>query len=105
MNGHTPWMGSAGTVKYGGPARSSTVVYVQGRRRGLIVVKQPEAVIAGRPFHLEATVLNTGSVDWSDPERLTGSTAKATDRRRNTTVRALWHLLEPDDRDAGTLNL
>ena len=81
-------------------ARSSTVVYVPGGRRGLIVVKEPEAVIAGKAFDLDATVVNTGSVDWSDPVRLTGSTGKAPDRRRNTTVRALWHLLEPDDRDA-----
>jgi phytoene dehydrogenase-like protein len=81
-------------------ARSSTVVYVPGRRRGLIIVKQPEAVIGGKAFDLDATVLNTGSVDWADPEWLSPSTAKALGPRRKTTVRALWHLLEPDDRDA-----
>ena len=81
-------------------ARSSTVVYVPGKRRGLIVVKEPEAVIAGKPFDLDATVVNTGSVDWADPEWLSPSTAKALGPRRKTTVRALWHLLESDDRDA-----
>ena len=81
-------------------ARSSTVVYVPGGRRGLVVVNEPEAVVAGKAFALDATVVNTGTVDWADPARLTGSTGKAPDRRRNTTVRALWHLLEPDDRDA-----
>ena len=81
-------------------ARSSTVVYVPGGRRGLIVVKEPEAVVAGKPFDLDATVLNTGSVDWADPEWLAPSTAKALSPRRKTTVRALWHLLESDDRDS-----
>ncbi|HSH34415.1 MAG TPA: hypothetical protein VLB31_12390, partial [Actinomycetota bacterium] len=80
--------------------RSSTTVYVPGQRRGLIVVREPEAAIAGKPFDLNATVLNTGSVDWADPEWVSPSTAKALDHRRNTTVRALWHLLEPEDRDA-----
>ena len=76
-------------------ARSSTVVFVPGERRGSIVVREPEAVIAGKSFDLDATVMNTGSVDWADPEWLS-----APDRRRNTRVRALWHLLESDDRDA-----
>ena len=81
-------------------ARSSTVVFVPGKRRGSIVAKDPGAVIAGETFDLEATVMNTGSVDWADPEWLSASAAKALDRRRNTRVRALWHLVEPDDRDA-----
>ena len=81
-------------------ARSSTVVYVPGKRRGSIVARDPGAVIAGETFDLDATVMNTGSVDWADPEWLSASAAKALDRRRNTNVRALWHLVEPDDRDA-----
>ncbi len=81
-------------------ARSSTVVFVPGKRRGSIGAKDPGAVIAGETFDLEATVMNTGSVDWADPEWLSASAAKALDRRRNTRVRALWHLVEPDDRDA-----
>ena len=66
----------------------------------MVVVKEPDAVIAGRPFDLDATVVNTGSEDWADPEWLSASGAEALDRRRNTRVRALWHLLESDDRDA-----
>ena len=81
-------------------AKSSTVVYVPGKRRGSIVARDPGAVIAGETFDLDATVMNTGSVDWADPEWLSASAAKALDRRRNTNVRALWHLVEPDDRDA-----
>ena len=81
-------------------ARSSTVVFVPGKRRGSILVKDPGAVIAGETFDLDATIMNTGSVDWADPEWLSASAAKALDRRRNTRVRALWHLVEPDDGDA-----
>ncbi len=81
-------------------ARSSTVVFVPGARRGSIVAKEPGAAIAGETFELEATVMNTGTVDWADPEWLSASAAEALHRRRETTVRALWHLLEPDDRDA-----
>jgi hypothetical protein len=57
-------------------------------------------VIAGETFDVDATVMNTGSVDWADPAWLSASAAEALDRRRNTRVRALWHLVEPDDRDA-----
>jgi hypothetical protein len=81
-------------------AKSSTVVFVPGKRRGSIVVKAPGAAVAGETFDLDATVMNTGSVDWADPEWLSASAAKAFDRRRNTRVRALWHLVEPDDWDA-----
>jgi hypothetical protein len=81
-------------------AKSSTVVYVPGKRRGSILAKDAGAVIAGETFHLDATVMNTGSVDWADPAWLSASAAKALDRRRNTRVRALWHLVEPSDRDA-----
>ena len=81
-------------------AKSSTIVYVPGARRGSIVARDPGAVIAGDTFDLEATVMNTGSVDWADPEWLSASAARDLDRRRNTMVRALWHLVEPDDRDA-----
>jgi hypothetical protein len=81
-------------------ARSSTLVYVPGARRGSIVVKEPGAVIAGEAFELDATVMNTGTVDWTDPEWLSASAAKAMDRHRNTTVRATWTLLEAADGDA-----
>ena len=76
------------------------LVFVPGKRRGSIVARDPGAVIAGETFDLDATVMNTGSVDWADPEWLSASAAKALDRRRNTKLRALWHLVEPDDRDA-----
>ena len=81
-------------------ARSSTVVFVPGGRRGSIVAKEPEAVVAGKPFDLDATVMNTGTVNWADPEWLFASGTETLEPRRNTKVRALWHLLESDDRDA-----
>jgi hypothetical protein len=81
-------------------ARSSTVVYVPGERRGSILVKNAGAAIAGEALELDATIMNTGTRDWTDPEWLTTSLAEAMDERRDTSVRASWKLLEAEDRDA-----
>ena len=81
-------------------ARSSTVVYVPGERRGSILVKNAGAAIAGEALELDATIMNTGTRDWTDPEWLTSSLAEAMDERRDTSIRASWKLLEAEDRDA-----
>jgi hypothetical protein len=81
-------------------AKSSTIVYVPGERRGSILVKEAGAPVAGEALELEATILNTGSRDWSDPVWLTTSAAEAMERRRDTTIRATWTLLKADDEDA-----
>ena len=80
-------------------ASSSTLVYVPGERRGSVLVKDPGAAVAGEPLELDATVMNTGSRDWTDPEWLTSSAAEAMDRRRDTTIRASWVLVDPPDGD------
>jgi hypothetical protein len=82
-------------------ARSSTIVYVPGERRGSILVKRPGAAVAGEPFELETTIMNTGSRDWSDPEWLTTSAAETLEVRRDTVIRASWSLLEAADGDHG----
>ena len=81
-------------------ARSSTVVYVPGERRGSILVQKPGAAIAGEAVKVDATIMNTGTRDWTDPEWLTSSYAEATGQRRDTSIRASWKLLEAEDRDA-----
>ena len=80
-------------------ARSSTIVYVPGERRGSILVKEVGAATAGERFELDATVMNTGSRDWSDPEWLTTSAAATLQERRDTVIRATWSLLEAGDGD------
>ena len=82
-------------------AKSSTIVYVPGERRGSILVKKPGAAIAGEPLELDATIMNTGSRDWSDPEWLTTSAAATLAERRDTVIRASWTLLEATDGDHG----
>jgi hypothetical protein len=82
-------------------AKSSTIVYVPGERRGSIMVKKPGAAVAGEAFELDATIMNTGSRDWSDPEWLTTSAAEAMDERRDTSIRAHWSLLDATDGDHG----
>ena len=79
-------------------ARSSTVLYVPGERRGAILVKKPGAVTAGDSLKLDATVMNTGSLDWTDPEWVTTPAAEA--RRRDTAIRASWRLVEADNAKA-----
>jgi hypothetical protein len=78
-------------------ARAGAMVYVPGERRGTILAKDPSAVVATAPLELDAIVMNTGSVDWSDPAWLTASAAEAMERRRGTVIRASWRLIEPDD--------
>ena len=80
-------------------AKSSTVVYVPGERRGSILVKKPAPAIAGETLELDATIVNTGSRDWSDPAWLTTSAAETLDQRRDTVLRASWRLLAADDGD------
>jgi hypothetical protein len=82
-------------------ARSSTIVYVPGERRGSILVKDPGAATAGEPLELDATIMNTGTRDWSDPEWLTTAAAATLAQRRDTVIRATWKLLEGPDGDAG----
>ena len=81
-------------------ARSSTVVYVPGERRGSILVKNAGAAIAGEALELDATIMNTGTRDWMDPEWLPTSIAEAVDPRRDTAIRASWKLLKAEDKDA-----
>ena len=78
-------------------ARSSTIVYVPGERRGSILVKDPGAAMAGEPLELVATIMNTGSRDWSDPEWLTTSAAATLAQRRDTVIRATWRFLDGPD--------
>ena len=81
-------------------AKSSTIVYVPGERRGSILVKKAGAAIAGEPLELDATIMNTGTRDWTDPEWLTSPFADATEPRRDTSIRASWKLLKAEDKDA-----
>ena len=82
-------------------AKSSTIVYVPGERRGSILVKKPGAAATGEPFQLDATIMNTGSRDWNDPEWLTTSAAETLEARRDTVIHASWSLLEATDGDHG----
>lgn len=80
-------------------AKSSTIVYVPGERRGSILVKESGAATAGGRLELEATIMNTGSRDWSDPEWLTTAAAARLQERRDTVVRASWKPIDAGEGD------
>lgn len=69
--------------------RASTVVFVPGERRASIVVVDPGSPVVAGTFALEATVINTGTVDWSDPDWLATTPAEVR-VPRGTMLRAHW---------------
>jgi hypothetical protein len=70
-------------------ANGAAIVFVPGERRGAIAAAGPAGPIEAGSLALGAIVVNTGTVDWSDPEWLAG-TPQTILPRRNTMLRATW---------------
>jgi hypothetical protein len=81
--------------------RGAAVVFVPGERRGTIVASGPAGQVEAGSLALGVLVVNTGSVDWSDPEWLAGTPHDILPRR-NTTLRATWTWLGEPTASGGT---
>jgi hypothetical protein len=77
-------------------ATAALTVYVPGARRATIATPATQGpVVVGR-FALNATVTNTGTVTWSDPD-WTGLSRRTAAGPRSTRLVATWVLVTPTD--------
>jgi hypothetical protein len=86
-------------------ATAALTVYVPGARRATIATPTPQGPLAVGRFALNATVTNTGTVTWSDPD-WTGLSPRTAAGPRSTRLVATWVLVTPpDDASAHGLEL